>query len=142
MNDDQSKQLPRKQALDALRKNHAMRHLIEAVEDGTDIGHYGRLTFAIVAHYFMKPDDLAKFLAQDKDESEAEAKGLVHQVIEAGYSPPGPRKIREWNEKQDFPILPPDHDSVDDANVYQDLDFPEAVYNKISSYHEHQAESA
>ncbi len=142
MHDSQSHELAKDDALDRLRKNPMMRHLVEALEAGDDIGHYGRLTFAIVARYFMMPADLAKFIAKDEDESLKEAQGLVHQVIEADYSPPGPQKIRKWNEEQSFPILPPDHDTVDDANVYQDLDFPEIVYDKIKDYHQEQAAAA
>ena len=134
--------LSRDEALERLRKNHMMNHLADALEAGKDIGHYGRFTFASVARHFMAPKDLAEYLAQDKDEDLEEAMSLVHQVNDADYSPPGPAKIRKWNEEQDFPILPPDHDTSDDANVYQDLDFPEHVYDKINAYHREQAEAA
>ena len=63
----------------------------------------------------------------------------MHQVTDAGYSPPGPGKIRKWQQEQDFPILPEGHDATDDANLYQDLDFPPEVYEKIESYHRDQA---
>ena len=132
---------PEKQGIDALRKNAAMNHLIEALEGGKDIGHYGRLTFAMIARHFMADEDLAELLAKDKDFSEAQAMGLVNQVNEADYSPPGPQKIRKWQSEQEFPILPEGHDTTDDANVYQDLTFPEHVYEKISHYHEEKAEA-
>ena len=132
-------EMTKKQGLDALRKNPAMAHLIEALEDGKDIGHYGRLTFAMVARHFLDDGELADLLAQDQDFGEAQAKGLVGQVNDADYSPPGPSKIRKWQGEQDFPILPPDHDTTDDANVYQDLTFPDHIYEKISEYHQDKA---
>ena len=132
-------EMTKKQGLDALRKNPAMAHLIESLEGGKDIGHYGRLTFAMVARHFLDDDELAGLLAQDKDFGEAQAKGLVGQVNDADYSPPGPSKIRKWQGEQEFPILPEGHDTTDDANVYQDLTFPDHVYEKISHYHEEKA---
>ena len=136
------KHMTKKQGLDALRKNPAMAHLIEALESGKDIGHYGRLTFAMVARHFLEDDALAKLMAQDKDFGEEQAAGLVNQVNEADYSPPGPGKIRKWQGEQDFPILPEGHDTTDDANVYQDLTFPDHVYEKISEYHQEKAAAA
>jgi hypothetical protein len=124
-----------------LEKNPMMDHLLSALDDGKDIGHYGRLTFAIVGRHFMEPDDLASTLADDKDCSESEAKALVHQVMAADYSPPGPSKIRKWQSEQDFPLVPEGSDITDDANVYQDLTFPDEVYDKISAYHEEKAEA-
>ena len=106
------KQMTKKQGLDALRKNPAMAHLIEALEAGKDIGHYGRLTFAMVARHFLEDDALAKLLAQDKDFGEEQAAGLVNQVNEADYSPPGPGKIRKWQGRAGLPDPPrrPRHD--------------------------------
>lgn len=129
----------KKSDLDALKKNGMMAHLIDALHDGKDIGHYGRLTFTMVARHFMDDKDLAKLLAQDKDENEAEAAALVQQVRQAGYNPPGRAKIREWQSKQDFPILP--GDDPDAGNVYQDLDFPAGVYDDIEHYHDEKAEA-
>ena len=125
----------------ALEKNPMMDHLLSALDDGEDIGHYGRFVFAVVARHFMEPDDLVQTLAHDEDFSEAQAKSLVHQVIETDYSPPGPAKIREFQQKQDFPLVPEGHDTTDDANVYQDLTFPDHVYDKISQYHEEKADA-
>ncbi|CAA9233302.1 MAG: hypothetical protein AVDCRST_MAG77-1120 [uncultured Chloroflexi bacterium] len=50
-----------------LRRNGMMAHLMEALEKGTDIGHYGRLVFAMVAHHFMDEDTLVGWLQKDKD---------------------------------------------------------------------------
>lgn len=37
-----------------LRDSALMAHLLDALEAGQDIGHYGRLTFAMVARHFME----------------------------------------------------------------------------------------
>ena len=52
-------------AVDELRNNAMMSHLLDALEDGTDIGHYGRLVFAMVAHHFMDTDEVADWLSKD-----------------------------------------------------------------------------
>ena len=41
---------------DNLRDSPMMAHLMDALEEVTDIGHYGRLTFAMSARHFMKED--------------------------------------------------------------------------------------
>jgi hypothetical protein len=43
-------------ALDALRKNGMMAHLLDSLNSGQDIGHYGRLVFAMVARHFVDDD--------------------------------------------------------------------------------------
>ena len=45
-------------ALKDLRKSPMMTHLLDALEKGEDIGHYGRLTFAMIAHRFLDRDEL------------------------------------------------------------------------------------
>ena len=125
-------------AVDDLRQNKMMAHLLDALEEGQDIGHYGRLVFTMIARHFVDNDELVKLLAQDKDEGEDEARGLVQQVEEADYSPPGRSTILGYQEQQDFPILP-DTDDPDAGNVYQDLTFPDHVYESISEYREQKA---
>lgn len=137
----ESLDLSREEALKRLRKNPMMRRLADALEDGQDIGHYGRFTFATVARHFMEPRELARYLAQDRDEDLEEAMSLVHQVNDADYNPPGPAKIRAWDREQSFQILPGDHRAGDDANVYQDLDLPDHVYEKIRDFHKEQAKA-
>ena len=63
-----------------LRNSPMMAHLLDALDDGKDIGHYGRLVFTMVARHFMDEDELVKTLSQDKDFSEEQARGLVAQV--------------------------------------------------------------
>jgi len=38
-------------AVEELRKNDMMAHLLDALDAGNDIGHYGRLVFAMVARH-------------------------------------------------------------------------------------------
>ena len=117
-----------------LRNNDMMRHLMDALAQGKDISHYGRLTFAMVARHFMEPDELVAQLTQDKDFTEDQARVMVQQVIDADYSPPRANRIREWEREQAFPIIP--NDDPDSANLYRDLKFPDHVYEKIEEYRE------
>ncbi len=93
-------------ALDELRQSEMMNHLLDALDKGEDIGHYGRLTFAMVAHHFLDREELVAWLAKDGDTDENEARALVQQVEERGYNPPKRERILEWQEQQDFPICP------------------------------------
>lgn len=128
-------------AADELRKSEMMAHLLDALDKGKDIGHYGRLVFAMVGRHFLSEDDLVTYLAKDKDFTEEEARSLVHQVISRDYNPPGRERILEWQRQQDFPIIP-DPDDPDAGNVYRDLTFPEGIYEDISEYHEQKAGAA
>ncbi len=127
-------------SLEDMTKNHMMAHLTDALNEGQDIGHYGRLVYAIIGRHFVEEDELVSLLAQDKDFSEQGARDLVRQVQEADYSPPGRAKIMEYMEKQDFPILP-NADDPDEGNVYRDLDFPQHVYDHIQEYRHQKAET-
>ena len=123
-----------------LRRNGMMAHLMEALEKGTDIGHYGRLVFAMVAHHFMDEDTLVGWLQKDKDFDEQDARALVLQVKGRDYNPPKRNKILDWQRQQDFAIIP-NADDPDEGNVYKDLDFPDGVYDSISEYYEEKAEA-
>lgn len=126
-------------AVNDLRKSDIMAHLLDALEAGKDIGHYGRLTFAMVAHHFIDEDELIQYLQKDSDCSETEAKALVQQVQSKDYNPPKRDRILEWQQQQDFPICPNPSDP-DACNVYRDLQFPEQVYDHISDYYEQKVE--
>ena len=121
-----------------LRKSEMMAHLLDALDEGQDIGHYGRLTFAMVARHFLSEKDLLQYLKKDQDFSEAEAKTLIQQVQGKDYNPPKRDRILEWQSQQTFPICP-NADDPDSCNVYRDLQFPEHVYEHISSYYEQKA---
>ena len=70
-----------------------MTHLLDALERGEDIGHYGRLTFAMVAHRFLKPAELVGWLAKGEGCDETEAKALAQQMSERDYNPPSRERI-------------------------------------------------
>lgn len=60
----QAKQHDDDRRSDNLRDSPMMAHLLDALQAGTDIGHYGRLTFAMVARYFLPEDELVTLLAK------------------------------------------------------------------------------
>ena len=124
--------------IDELRSNGMMAHLLEALERGEDIGHYGRLTFAMIARHFLGAEELVDWLQKSAGTSEAEERRLVLQVQGRDYNPPRRERILEWQAEQAFPICPPD--DSDACNVYRDLKFPEGVYEHIAEYYEHKAE--
>jgi hypothetical protein len=116
-----------------LRQSPMMSHMLDALDRGEDIGHYGRLTFAMIARYFVDSEELVRLLAQDADIDENEARALVQQVEERGYNPPRRDKILEWQKHQDFPICP-NPDDPDACNVYNELAFPDEVFEDIQEY--------
>ncbi len=120
---------------DDLRESPMMAHLLDALEAGTDIGHYGRLTFAMVAHHFLDKEELVEWLAKDSDTDENKARALVQQVEERGYNPPKRERILEWQGQQDFPICP-NPDDPDACNVYKELDLPDEIFENIQDYRE------
>ncbi len=126
-------------AIEDLRNNHMMAHLLNALERGQSIGHYGRLVFAMVARYFVDHDELVQWLSRDPEAGE-EARSLPAQVELRGYSPPRRERILEWQRQQEFPIIPNAEDP-DEGNVYKDLAFPDEVYHHINEYYEHKAAS-
>ena len=67
-----------------LKQSPMMSHMLEALDRGEDIGHYGRLTFAMIARYFIENEELVQLLAKDRDLDEDGARALVHQVEEKG----------------------------------------------------------
>lgn len=123
-----------------LRDSPMMAHLMDALDKGTDIGHYGRLVFAMVARHFMDEDQLVQYLQKDRDFSEEQARSLVMQVREKDYNPPRREKILQYQQEQDFPIIP-NADDPTSGNVYNELQFPQHVYDHISEYYEHRSDS-
>ena len=116
-----------------LKQSQTMNHMLEALENGEDIGHYGRLTFAMVARHFVDNDELVRLLTKDHDADEQEVRAMVQQVEEKGYSPPRREKILEWQKEQDFQICP-NPDDPDACNVYNELTFPDELYQDIQEY--------
>ena len=125
-------------ALQDLRQSKMMSHLLDALDRGEDIGHYGRLVFVMVGRYFLSHDELIEQLTKDPDCDEQKARGLVAQVEARGYNPPKRERILQWMNEQDFPICH-NPDDPGACNVYKNLDFPPEVYQKISAFYEQQA---
>ncbi|MBV9599968.1 MAG: hypothetical protein JOZ87_24355 [Chloroflexi bacterium] len=73
-------------SIDDLRESPMMAHLLGALERGEDIGHYGRLVFAMVAHHFASDSELTEWLCKDRTVTEDEARALVHQVEGRDYN--------------------------------------------------------
>ena len=126
-------------ALDDLRRSPMMSHLLDALEKGKDIGHYGRLTFAMIARHFLDEEELVRLLANQADHGEDDARRLVHQVEGRDYNPPKRERILEWQAQQDFPICPtPDDPQA--CNVYRELRFPDSIYEQIEEFWEEKAQ--
>ncbi|HEY0733341.1 MAG TPA: hypothetical protein VGD69_00420 [Herpetosiphonaceae bacterium] len=123
-----------------LRDSAMMAHLMDALESGTDIGHYGRLTFAMVARHFLDESELVRLLSNQPDHGETDARSLVQQVQDRGYNPPKRERILEWQAQQDFQICPTPDDPAS-CNVYRDLRFPDEIYEQIDEFYEERAES-
>ena len=128
-------------AAEDLQKNAMMAHLMDALDHKKDIGHYGRLVFTMVARHFLSEEEVVASLAKDKDFSEEQARSLYQQVQSHDYNPPRREKILQYQQEQEFPIIP-NPDDPDAGNVYRDLNFPDHVYQHISEYHEQKAEAS
>jgi hypothetical protein len=112
-----------------------MAHMLDALDNGEDIGHYGRLVFAMIGRHFVSNDELVELLTKDHDADEQETRAMVQQVEDKGYSPPRREKILEFQNQQDFEICP-NSDDPDACNVYNELQFPDEVYESIQEYQE------
>ena len=128
------------EALAALRNEPMMDHLLKALDSGQDIGHYGRLVFAMVGHHFLPEDVMLQWLAKDPGTNPEEAAALLRQVEGRDYSPPRRERILAWQSQQEFPILP-NADDPDCGNVYRNLKFPQKVYEHIQEYQEEKVQA-
>ena len=131
---------PQTHGVAALREDSMMAHLLDSLDRGEDIGHYGRLVFSMVARHFLSDDEVLAELTKDKDFSEEEAKQMLVQVEGRDYSPPRRERIMEWQAEQEFSIIPNRHDP-DCGNVYKSLRFPKETYSHIGHYQEEKASS-
>jgi hypothetical protein len=121
-----------------LRKDSMMAHLLDSLEAGKDIGHYGRLVFAMVARHFMSYREVLTWLKRDPDLQDEDAVNMLRQVEQRDYNPPKRERLLEWQAEQEFPILP-HPDDPDCGNLYRNLKFPDAIYDHISHYQEQKA---
>ena len=123
-----------------LRKDSMMAHLLDSLEEGKDIGHYGRLVFAMVARHFLPHEQVVAWMRKDQDVNEEKAQMMLKQVEGKDYSPPRRDKILDYQRQQDFPILP-HPDDPDCGNLYRNLKFPDHVYEHIGHYQEQKMEA-
>ncbi|GCE08163.1 hypothetical protein [Dictyobacter aurantiacus] len=123
-----------------LRKSPMMAHLLDALEKQEDIGHYGRLTFAMIARHFLSDDEIVDLLSHQPDHNATDSRALLQQVKQRNYNPPKRERILEWQAQQDFPICP-DPENPDACNVYQELNFPPDIFDQINNYHEEQVKA-
>ena len=131
---------PEERGLDALREDAMMAHLLESLDAGRDIGHYGRLVFAMVARHFLSDPEVIAELTKDRDFSEQQAVTMLRQVEGRDYNPPRRERILQWQAEQDFAIIP-DPADPDSGNVYKSLRFPKELYDHIGHYQEEKAEA-
>ena len=127
-------------AITELRNDSMMAHLLDSLEAGKDIGHYGRLTFAMVARHFLPHEEVLAWLTRDPDFSAEQATLMLRQVEGRDYTPPKRDRILEWQRQQDFPIIP-NPDDPDSGNLYRNLKFPDEIYQHIGHYQEQKLES-
>jgi hypothetical protein len=127
-------------SLKELRMSPMMAHLLDALDNGQDIGHYGRLVFAMVGHHFLDQEALEGYLCKDPSVTQEEARALCLQVEGRDCSPPTRERILQWQQEQVFPICP-NPDDPDACNVYKEARFPDEVFERISDYSEQKAEA-
>lgn len=123
------------ETIDELRAEPMMAHLIDSLEAGEDIGHYGRLVFAMIARHFLAEDEVIEYLTKNPEFDEQAAQGLLNQIEARGYNPPKRERILDWMSRQEFPICP-DPEDRGQCNVYRNLQFPQEVYEKIAEFYE------
>ena len=126
--------------VEELRKDSMMAHLLDSLDAGKDVGHYGRLVFAMVARHFLPHDQVLAYLTKDKDFSDEDAQLMLRQVEGKDYNPPKRDRILEWQAQQEFPILPNPEDP-DCGNLYRNLKFPQEIYRHIGHYQEAKMEA-
>lgn len=51
-----------------LRQSPMMEIMLEALDRGENIGHYGRLTFVMIARHFLDSDELVELVAASSGE--------------------------------------------------------------------------
>lgn len=117
-----------------LRKDPMMATLLDALGNGKDVGHYGRLVFAMVARHFLPHDEVLAWLTKDADFSEGQARAMLQQVEGRDYTPPKRERLIQWQSEQEFQFI--DAADPDSGNLYRNLKFPSEIYEHIEHYQE------
>jgi hypothetical protein len=115
-----------------LRKDPMMAHLLDSLIAGTDVGHYGRLVFAMVARHFLPHEQVLGYLTKDADFNEEQATAMLRQVEGRDYNPPRRDRLMEWQSEQEFQFM--DTSDPDSGNLYRNLKFPQEIYDHIGNY--------
>ncbi|MBV8728966.1 MAG: hypothetical protein JO336_04065 [Acidobacteriia bacterium] len=121
-------------ALNDLKSEPMMAHLISTLASGHSIGHYGRLVFTMVARHFIEPEELIALLENDPECDRPLAEALFRQVESRNYNPPKRERVLDWMRRQEFPICP-DPANPSECNVYRNLNFPREVYDRIAEFY-------
>ena len=93
-------------ARDELRRNNMMAHLLDALEARKDIGHYGRLVFAMVARHFIPEAELIGLLQQNPGVNDHEARSLFLQVQGKDYPHPAASGFFNGRKNRASPSVP------------------------------------
>ena len=117
-----------------LRKDPMMANLLDSLSAGTDVGHYGRLVFAMVARHFLPHEQVLGYLTKDNDFSDEQATAMLRQVEGRDYNPPRRDRLMEWQREQEFQFMDPS--DPDSGNLYRNLKFPQEIYDHIGNYQE------
>jgi hypothetical protein len=117
-----------------LRKDPMMATLLDGLEAGEDVGHYGRLVFAMVARHFLSHDEVLERLTKDSNFSDAQARVMLKQVEGRDYTPPKRDRLLQWQGEQEFQFIDPS--DPDSGNLYRNLKFPDEIYSHIEHYQE------
>ena len=89
----------------------------------------------MIDHHFMEKNELEEWLSENGETDENRARALTKQIEDRSYNPPRRERILQWQKQQDFPICP-NPDDPDACNVYNELQFPDDVYQDIQEYQE------
>ena len=122
---------------DELRKDPMMATLLDALGNGNDVGHYGRLVFAMVARHFLPHEEVLAWLTKDADFTDAQARAMLQQVEGRDYTPPKRERLIQWQAEQEFQFI--DATDPDSGNLYRNLKFPDEIYKHIEHYQEAKA---
>jgi hypothetical protein len=125
---------------DELRSSPTMSRLLDAMEAGDDIGHYGQFTFVTVARHFMDEEAILSLLERQPEMDRPKANALLEHVKERGYNPPHRERILDQQARGGFRIIENPQDP-DCGNLYRELEFPDEVYEDINQYYEEKAEA-
>lgn len=125
---------------DDLRNSPTMARLLEALKQGTDIGHNGQFVFISAARHFLKEEEIVRLLSKQPDMDAEKARAQYLHIAERGYNPPGRERILQMQAQQEYPIIEKPEDP-DSGNLYRELRFPEDVYEDINEYYEEKVEA-